>query len=135
MTEGHPPRAEVRSWRLGQDLWVLRLVGELDALTVPVFEAKLADLTDGGRPLSLVVDLTAVTFASSAALGALVQARLAVETAGGRLVLVVPSEGRARRLLTLTSLLAYFEVREVVEDALLVARRPGPQTSGEAPPR
>ncbi|WP_068923562.1 STAS domain-containing protein [Planobispora rosea] len=135
MTEGHPPRAEVRSWRLGPDSWILRLVGELDALTVPAFETKLANLTDSSGPLSLVVDLTAVTFAFSAALGALVQARLAVEAAGGRLVLVVPSEGRARRLLTLTNLLAYFEVREVLEDALLVARRPGPEASGDAPPR
>ncbi|MBG0831744.1 STAS domain-containing protein [Planomonospora sp. ID67723] len=79
-------------------------MGELDASTVPAFEAKLAELTDDSRPVSLVVDLTAVTFVSSAALGALVQARLAVDAAcGGRpsrrkgligLVMVVAGDGR-----------------------------------------
>jgi anti-anti-sigma factor len=110
-------QSEVQSWQLGS-LRVLRLVGELDVLTVPGVRVKLDEVLLTFDELSLIVDLTPVTFIASVGVGVLVEIRRQVSERGGRLIVVLPPGGRPRRLFELTRMIDYFEVRETLEDAV-----------------
>ncbi|GAA4599736.1 hypothetical protein GCM10023194_80670 [Planotetraspora phitsanulokensis] len=109
-------RAEVQSWQLGYTR-VLRLVGELDAVTVPDLRLTLDEAITSDDP-SLVVDLTQVTFIASAGVGVLVELRVRVSEHDGRLIVVLPRVGRARRMFEVTRIVDHFEIRETVEDAV-----------------
>lgn len=113
-------RSEVQSWQLGYTR-VLRLVGELDILTVPDLRVKLEEALTSDD-LSLVVDLTQVTFIASVGVGALVELRLRVAEHDGRLIVVLPRGGRARRMFEITRMVEQFEIQETVEDAVRALR-------------
>ena len=128
---------EVRSWRL-DSLWVLRLVGELDACTVPSVRVKLDRVLLAFEALTLVVDLTHVTFMASAGVGALVEIQEKVSERGGRLIVVLPTGGRPHRLFELTGMMGYLDVRETLEGAVRALREeelsPAPRgVAGEMP--
>lgn len=85
------------------DVQVVSLRGEHDISTAPDLRGALERARDAGH--AVVVDLTDVEFVDSTVLQALLQGRdPAEEGAEHRLVLVVPEDGVARRLLTLTNL-------------------------------
>jgi anti-sigma B factor antagonist len=85
------------------DVQVVSLRGEHDISTAPDLRGALGRARDAGH--AVVVDLTDVEFVDSTVLQALLQGRdPAEEGADHRLVLVVPEDGVARRLLTLTNL-------------------------------
>jgi anti-sigma B factor antagonist len=65
----------------------------------------------------LVVDLTAVTFVDSTALGVLIGARRRAQQGGGQVLLVNPPS-LVRRLLTGTQLQQSFVVYETLDEAL-----------------
>ncbi|MEU4408028.1 STAS domain-containing protein [Streptosporangium sp. NPDC023963] len=117
----------MQSWRLGP-VRVLRVIGELDAMTVPDVVVKLDEALLTFDDLSLVVDLTQVTFIASAGVGALVEMRRKVQRRQGRLIVVLPPQGRARRLFVLTRMVDHFEVRLTLPEAVSALRRqdPGP---------
>jgi anti-anti-sigma factor len=85
------------------DVQLVSLRGEHDISTAPDLRGALERAQDAGE--AVVVDLTDVEFVDSTVLQALLQGRdPAEEGAEHRLVLVVPEDGVARRLLTLTNL-------------------------------
>jgi anti-sigma B factor antagonist len=71
---------------------VLRVIGEVDAATAPVFEDALLSVpTNRGR--TLVVDLAQVGFMSAAGLRLLIDAKMRWEATGRSLRLRRPSPG------------------------------------------
>ncbi|MFF3437559.1 STAS domain-containing protein [Streptosporangium sp. NPDC002721] len=119
-----PP--QVQSWRLGP-VRVLRLIGELDAVTVPAVAVALEKALLTFEDLRLVVDLTQVSFIASAGVGALVKMRQEVQRRGGRLIVVLAPQGRARRLFELTRMVDHFEVRLTLPDAVHALRSHAPR--------
>jgi anti-sigma B factor antagonist len=98
------------------DVAVVRLVGELDVMTVGRLRAALDQLLLGVEPV--VVDLRDLTFIDSAGLGALVRAHKKARVLQGRLTFVLSPDSHANRLLRLTGLHRVLRVVETVEDAL-----------------
>ncbi|MFJ5228526.1 STAS domain-containing protein [Kitasatospora sp. NPDC088391] len=102
---------------------VLRLHGELDfARERELAEAVDAALTDGAR--TLVLDVSAVTFADSSTLRTLVLAQQRAEAAGGGLVLLGPLSPAVRRLLEITATDGYFTVVDSLPRAAAAAADP-----------
>jgi anti-sigma B factor antagonist len=79
------------------------LAGELDAYDAPSLRKAFAELTDGREPPVVVLDLSAVTFLDSTALGTMVGLLRRVREAGGELRVVLP-ETPARRIFEVTGL-------------------------------
>ena len=82
---------------------MLTLSGELDAYDAPALRAAFADAAADGSASAVVLDLTAVSFLDSTALGTIVGLLRRVRERGGELRVVLP-ETEARRIFELTSL-------------------------------
>jgi anti-anti-sigma factor len=94
---------------------VLDVAGDVDIVTAPQVQAAVEHAL-AGRPPVLVLDLTGVTFLSSAGLSVLVAAR---STAGADTrVRVVAASGVVRRPLELTGLDVVFALYGSRADAL-----------------
>ncbi len=96
---------------------VVGLRGELDAYQAPALRETFAAVLEGSTDLVLVLDLTAVTFLDSTALGAMVGALRRVRESGGELRFVLP-ETPARRIFELTSLDRALDVRASRAEAM-----------------
>ena len=95
---------------------VVDLEGELDLFTAPrLQEALLEGIEHGAR--CVVVDLSAVTFIDSTALGLLIGAGKRLLRAQGSLGIVCP-HGGVRRLLELTGLDSVFVIYGTRKEAL-----------------
>jgi anti-sigma B factor antagonist len=79
------------------------LSGELDAYDAPSLRAAFAELAGGRQGAVVVLDLSAVTFLDSTALGTIVGLLRRVREGGGELRVVLP-EGTARRIFEVTAL-------------------------------
>ncbi len=106
--------AELRlSTQMSEGLAVVRVVGDFDLSTIEIFEAELEpSLTEG----LVVIELSGCTFLDSSALRTLVRAQRRVGEAGGRLVLVAPSQP-ARRVLDIATLDRFIPVAATLEEA------------------
>jgi anti-sigma B factor antagonist len=93
---------------------VVTASGELDAFVAGELEAAFGDAS---QEPSILVDLTAVSFMDSTALGLLVRAVRDVEGRGGAIRVVLPS-GTARRIFELTTLDRVLPVAGSRSDAL-----------------
>jgi anti-anti-sigma factor len=93
--------------------------GELDLAAAPRLATVLSIATAGQEPC-VVLDLTAVDFIDSTALGAIMHASTEADAAG-KSVLVVALEGPVKRLLEITNLTGRFRVYPSREDALAAA--------------
>ncbi|MFI6513659.1 STAS domain-containing protein [Streptosporangium sp. NPDC050855] len=136
---------QVQSWRVGP-VRVLRVIGELDAVTVPAVAESLDEALLTFEEVLLVVDLTQVTFIASAGVGAMVEIRQKVQQRRGRLVVVLAPQGRARRLFELTRMVDHFETRLTLPEAVHALRpdeshlllpertRPAPEPAPAATP-
>lgn len=82
---------------------VVSIEGELDAATAPPLRAILSDLIDGQGNLSVVLDVSAMTFVDSIGLGVFAGAAKRLRAKGGQLVLSSPS-GSAFRLFQITGI-------------------------------
>lgn len=98
---------------------VVKVVGELDALTAPVLADRVRGLVADGAK-SVVIDLVAVEFLSSAGLGALLDCSRVLADAGSglKLHLAGTSERAIRQPLEMVGLLPLFNVHPTVDDAL-----------------
>jgi anti-sigma B factor antagonist len=96
---------------------VVTLRGELDAYDAPALRAAFAELTAGKDGLRVVLDLTAVSFLDSTALGTMVGLLRRVREGGGELRVVLP-ETAARRIFEVTALERALDVRPSREAAL-----------------
>lgn len=95
---------------------VLHVAGELDVASSGRVREQVALLLSEGRT-DLVVDLTDVTFLDSTGLGLMVGTLKRVRLAGGRLVLVVPSES-VLKVFRVTGLDQVLTLHDSLEDAL-----------------
>lgn len=95
---------------------VLEVRGELDVSTAPVLREKLIEQFAADRAC-IVVDLTAVPFMDSTALGVLVGAQKRAAAKAGWLRLVAPHQ-RIKRVLTTTGLDRVMHVYDTVSGAL-----------------
>jgi anti-sigma B factor antagonist len=93
--------------------------GELDVAAAPRLATVLSIATQGAEP-NVVLDLAAVDFIDSTALGAIMHASTEAE-AVGKQMLVVALEGPVRRLLEITNLTGRFRVYPSRDDALAAA--------------
>jgi anti-anti-sigma factor len=98
----------VRSERDGRATLVV--TGEIDLVTAPYLRDELAAVV-GGAGSTTVVDLSGVTFIDSSGLGALIDARTAIDATDATLVLLNPS-GPCRRVLELTGTAVLFEITD-----------------------
>jgi anti-sigma B factor antagonist len=97
------------------DAIVVRLAGELDLYNAEVVRQALIEAASGD-PDRLVVDLGAVEFLDSTALGVLVEARSKLRDRGAFRLAAPGLE--PRRALEVAGLDRHFSVHETVEDAL-----------------
>lgn len=102
----------------GPEVRVLHVVGELDTLTAPLLQVRLAEQLAQLR--KLVLDLSDVTFLGSAGLAVLVGAKDDADSRGCRF-LVVPGSRIVKRALEATGLLALFATADDVPGALAAA--------------
>ena len=93
--------------------------GELDLAAAPRLATVLSIATAGAEP-TVVLDLTAVDFIDSTALGAIMHASTEAEATGKRM-LVVALDGPVRRLLEITNLTGRFRVYPSRDEALAAA--------------
>jgi anti-sigma B factor antagonist len=119
------PPLDVTVDRLEPGAVVVHAVGELDLLTTPAFEDRLAAVL-AGAPRRLVIDLSRLTFLSARGVDAL--ARLHACRAVGldrriRLAGVPPAVHRTLRLAGVGQL---FSVHDTVDEALADGRVPEP---------
>jgi anti-sigma B factor antagonist len=77
---------------------VVRVHGDVDLLTAPRLQRELADLIDGQGNLSVIVDLSGVTFLDSTGIHALIDARERMLRHGGDLILSSPTPSTLRTL-------------------------------------
>jgi anti-anti-sigma factor len=106
--------------RKGDGLAVVTLRGELDAHDAPrlreLFARAIGELSGIERP-RLVLDLTAVAFLDSTALGSIIGAVRRAREAGGELTLVLPTSP-ARRIFEITGLDTVLPVHSTRAEAL-----------------
>ena len=96
---------------------VLTLSGELDAYDAPALRAAFAEAAAGLDGAVAVLDLTAVSFLDSTALGTIVGLLRRVREQGGELRVVLP-ETEARRIFELTALERALDIRPSRASAL-----------------
>lgn len=97
----------------GRGLVCLR--GEVDIYTAPRFKESLLELLDEGVT-GIVVDLSAVTFIDSTALGVLIGGVRRLHDIGGRMALVVATRP-VERVLTITGLDRVFPMHSTRDGA------------------
>lgn len=100
----------------GRSQWIVELHGEHDLSTVGDLHARLDAIFAQG--MSVVIDLSAVTFIDSAILHELVSAQRRVDRDGDELALVAPPEGFPARVFAQVGLDALVAVFETPSDAL-----------------
>ena len=102
------------------DAYVVTLRGEIDVYTAPPVRGELRRLIDEEGALELVIDLSAVTFLDSSALGVLVGVLRRLREAGGALRIVEPRTS-ASRIFALTGLDTVMDLYATRDDALSAA--------------
>jgi len=91
------------------DVYVVTLRGEIDAFTAPSLREDLRHLVEDTGAVSVVVDLEAVVFLDSSALGALVGTLRRLRERDGQLRIVQPGTA-ASRIFELTGLDAVLDL-------------------------
>lgn len=76
---------------IDQEIDVVEVHGDLDLATAPTLKRRLRNAIDEGWR-RVVVDLTDVTFIDSSGIAALVFARRRLESSGGAIAIVAPSD-------------------------------------------
>lgn len=107
---------DVSSARLEGGAGVVKVSGEVDMYTAPQLKKELLDLLDKGVT-RVVVDLSAVTFIDSTALGVLIGGVRRAHAADGAMALVVTGRP-VQRVLSITGLDRVFSIHATLEDAL-----------------
>lgn len=106
----------VNGERRDDDAGVVTVSGEVDMYTAPQLKQCLLELLDGGVQ-KVVVDLSAVTFVDSTALGVLIGGVRRLHGAGGAMALVVTSRP-VERVLSITGLDRVFSIHATLDEAL-----------------
>jgi anti-sigma B factor antagonist len=107
---------QVRTARVGNGTYVVTVSGELDLHTVGRLEQELEQATALGAD-RVAIDLGAVTFMDSTALGAIVRAQRALRLGAGELALV-SDDPRVVRLFAITGLDRVMRLRPSLLEAI-----------------
>jgi anti-sigma B factor antagonist len=94
---------------------VVDLIGELDATSSPLVQQQILPLAERG--VRLLLEMTAVTFMSSAGLRMLLSTYRRVSEGGGRIVLVGLSP-ELRETMAVTGFLGFFITNDSLESGL-----------------
>ena len=97
---------------------VVHLAGELDLYNAPQVRAALSEVVEGA-PERVVIDLSAVDFIDSTALGVLIESRAKLPNRQAFLLAAPALE--TRRALQVSGLDRHLRVHDSVEDALAAA--------------
>jgi anti-sigma B factor antagonist len=106
----------VSAERLDGDAGVVRVSGEVDMYTAPQLKESLLSLIEQGTS-RVVVDLSAVTFIDSTALGVLIGGVRRVHALDGAMALVVTGRP-VQRVLSITGLDRVFGIHSTLDEAL-----------------
>jgi anti-sigma B factor antagonist len=98
------------------DCAVLRVAGEVDALTAPMLREQILELATKGA-VHLIADLGHVDFLDAAGLGVLVGGAKRLREAGGSLALVITTP-RILRIFQITGLTKALAAQRSVADAI-----------------
>jgi anti-sigma B factor antagonist len=111
------PRVDAAITRVsaGDNAFVISVEGELDLYSTPQLTAELEALVPDGP--HVVLDLTAVSFLDSTAIGSILGASRRLRESGGDLAVVCPGEP-TRRLLTLVGVDRVVPLYESTDRAL-----------------
>lgn len=99
------------------DVVILKFAGEFDAFNLPTFSQKIDAMIEAGDR-QLVLDLHALKFINSAALGYLIKTNKRVKVLRGEMVLARPSRFIQKTLVTL-GLDGVFTAFQTVEDGIM----------------
>ena len=99
------------------DVVILKFTGEFDAFNLPTFSQKIDAMIEAGDR-QLALDLHALKFINSAALGYLIKTSKRVKELKGEMVLARPSKFIQKTLVTL-GLDGVFTAFQTVEDAIM----------------
>lgn len=108
---------DVTEQRIG-DIPVVAVRGEIDVATAPALRDHLVAHEAAATPV-VVIDLTAVSFVDSTALGVLVGSYRRLRDGGGSLRLVV-AEPRILKVFEITDLIRVIPIFGTVDEALAV---------------
>jgi anti-sigma B factor antagonist len=117
-----PDPFELTSAYLGGNAHVLTLAGELDVVTAPALRDELERVWAEGAT-EAVVDLLAVSFVDSVALGVLVDASKRMKARGGTLRIVC-DDRRIARIMEITGLDRVLPIHTTLRDALETLDKP-----------
>ena len=95
----------------------LKLIGSVELDSIDLLSRAVADLARR-KPKAVVIDLSQLTFASSLALGSLVELRRALNSSGGHVALIGVSD-QLRTGLRMTRLDSFFRIHTTIEEALV----------------
>ncbi len=97
---------EIRSERLGENIFVVSLVGEHDLYTAPRVEEELSSVTgDGAR--TTIVDLSETTFLDSTMLNVFLRVRH--ELRDGNRLLLVTNDATVKRVFEIAGIDRFFD--------------------------
>ena len=99
---------------------VVALLGEVDLFTAPRFMEALLEAVDDGAD-RVTVDLSAVTFVDSTALGVLIAGSKRLQARSGTLDIVCPNQD-VRRILEITGLDRVLDIHSSSEQAVRAPR-------------
>jgi anti-anti-sigma factor len=105
----------VSSWMIGRQALGLRIDGELDVYTAPDVHQELAIVPPDVR--YVLADLTGLTFLDSTGMATLLTAARRLAMRRGTMILIVDADSSVLRVLEVTGLDRYFEIREDYESA------------------
>ena len=117
------PPFRIEDDRRSGDGVVLAVQGDLDLYVAPELQDRIAAAMDARAKL-IVLDLSAVTFIDSMALGVLLGAVDRLQASGGQLRLVVPKP-ELRRIFEITLLDQVFTLDSTRDEAFLQPADPG----------
>jgi anti-sigma B factor antagonist len=102
--------------RVGDDVHVIAVRGEIDLFTAPEFKQHVSRPIDAGLG-TVVVDLSGTTFIDSSSLGVLIGAHRRLKLRGGSLVIVCDNDAITKTF-RITGLDGVFTLVESLDDAL-----------------
>jgi anti-sigma B factor antagonist len=111
-----PDEFSLTSAYLGGNVHVVTVVGELDCATVPTLREELVRI-DGEGGQDVVVDLLAVPFLDSVALGLLVEWSKRLQARGG-VFRIVCADRRIARIIEITGLERFLRRHASLREAL-----------------
>ena len=107
---------EISKYLYENEIVVLEVKGEVDAYTAKVLDKSLMDLLDQGQ-LRIVMDVSEVSFISSAGIRAILYAHRKAVQLGGEIRLVRPTD-HIRRIFEIAGLLELLEINDELQETI-----------------